>query len=91
MAFAKSVTKSVDSELLQMDFTATRLSGHYSEDELRQLESELEFSQIVQRALLPHMSPPCQATILRPSAVRPRSSPATISTSCNSKMARMAL
>jgi len=45
--------ESVDSELLQMDFTATVCLGHYTEEELRQLESELELSQVVQRALLP--------------------------------------
>jgi phosphoserine phosphatase RsbU/P len=45
--------ESVDSELLQMDFTATVCLGHYTEQELRQLESELELSQVVQRALLP--------------------------------------
>jgi phosphoserine phosphatase RsbU/P len=50
--------ESVDSELLQMDFTATVCLGHYSEDELRQLESELELSQVVQRALLPQRVPP---------------------------------
>ncbi len=49
--------ESVDSELLQMDFTATVCLGHYTEDELRQLESELELSQIVQRALLPQHVP----------------------------------
>jgi sigma-B regulation protein RsbU (phosphoserine phosphatase) len=43
----------VDSELLLMDFTATVCLGHYTEQELRQLESELELSQVVQRALLP--------------------------------------
>ena len=47
----------VDNELLQMDFTATVCLGHYTEDELRQLESELELSQIVQRALLPQQVP----------------------------------
>jgi phosphoserine phosphatase RsbU/P len=47
----------VDDELLQMDFTATVCLGHYTEDELRQLESELELSQIVQRALLPQHVP----------------------------------
>ena len=47
----------VDAELLQMDFTATVCLGHYTEDELRQLESELELSQIVQRALLPQQVP----------------------------------
>jgi sigma-B regulation protein RsbU (phosphoserine phosphatase) len=31
--------------------------GHYTEDELRQLESELELSQVVQRALLPQRVP----------------------------------
>ncbi len=36
-----------------MDFTATVCLGHYTEQELRQLESELELSQSVQRALLP--------------------------------------
>ena len=41
-----------------MDFTATVCLGHYSEDELRQLESELELSQVVQRALLPQQVPP---------------------------------
>lgn len=47
----------VDVELLQMDFTATVCLGHYTEDQLRQLESELELSQIVQRALLPQQVP----------------------------------
>lgn len=47
----------VDSELLQMDFTATVCLGHYTESELRQLESELELSQIIQRAMLPQQVP----------------------------------
>ena len=47
----------VDSELLQMDYTTTVCLGHYTEAELRQLESELELSQIVQRALLPQKMP----------------------------------
>jgi sigma-B regulation protein RsbU (phosphoserine phosphatase) len=47
----------VDSELLQMDYTATVCLGHYTEAELRQLESELELSQVVQRALLPQQVP----------------------------------
>ena len=47
----------VDSELLQMDYTASVCLGHYSDDELRQLESELELSQVVQRALLPQKIP----------------------------------
>jgi len=49
--------EAVDAELLQMDFTATVCLGHYTEEELRQLESELELSQIVQRALLPQKVP----------------------------------
>ncbi|HJS19017.1 MAG TPA: PP2C family protein-serine/threonine phosphatase [Anaerolineales bacterium] len=47
----------VDAELLQMDFTATVCLGHFTEDELRQLESELELSQVIQRALLPQQVP----------------------------------
>jgi phosphoserine phosphatase RsbU/P len=49
--------ESVDTELLTMDYTATVCLGHYSEEELRQLESELEMSQVVQRALLPQQAP----------------------------------
>jgi len=49
--------EAVDSELLQMDFTATVCLGHYTETELRQLESELELSQVIQRALLPQHVP----------------------------------
>jgi sigma-B regulation protein RsbU (phosphoserine phosphatase) len=40
-----------------MDFSATVCLGHYTEGELRQLESELELSQIVQRAMLPQNIP----------------------------------
>ncbi len=47
----------VDSELLQMDYTSAVCLGHFSEEELRQLESELELSQVVQRALLPQQVP----------------------------------
>jgi phosphoserine phosphatase RsbU/P len=47
----------VDSELLQMDYTACICLSHFSETELRQLESELELSQTVQRALLPTRVP----------------------------------
>jgi serine phosphatase RsbU (regulator of sigma subunit) len=43
----------VDDEVLQVDYTATVCLGHFSEAELRQLESELKLSQVVQRALLP--------------------------------------
>jgi sigma-B regulation protein RsbU (phosphoserine phosphatase) len=47
----------VDDELLQMDFTACVCLSHYSENELRQLEGELELSQTVQRGLLPTHAP----------------------------------
>ena len=49
--------EAVDDALLQMDYTATVCLGHFSEEELRQLESELELSQVVQRALLPQQVP----------------------------------
>jgi len=47
----------VDDELLRMDYTSTVCLGHFSEEELRALESELELSQIVQRGLLPQQAP----------------------------------
>lgn len=47
----------VDLELLQMDYTSAVCLGHFSQEELRQLESELELSQVVQRALLPQQIP----------------------------------
>ncbi len=47
----------VEEELLKMDYTACICLGHYSEEELRQLEGELELSQVVQRALLPQKAP----------------------------------
>ena len=49
--------EAVDDELLQMDYTATVCLGHFTEEELRQLEGELELSQVVQRALLPQQVP----------------------------------
>src|SRR6266704_7020450 len=42
----------VDESLLEMDYTASVCLDHYSDDERRRLESELELSQIVQRALM---------------------------------------
>lgn len=47
----------VDDALLKMDYTSTVCLGHFSEEELRQLESELELSQVVQRGLLPQQAP----------------------------------
>jgi len=47
----------VDHSLLEMDYTASVCLDHYSTDERRRLESELEMSQVVQRALLPQRVP----------------------------------
>jgi sigma-B regulation protein RsbU (phosphoserine phosphatase) len=47
----------VDERLLEMDYTACVCLDHYSDDERRQLENELELSQVVQRALLPQEIP----------------------------------
>src|SRR5260221_14496173 len=47
----------VDESLLEMDYTASVCLDHYSDDERRRLVSELELSQIVQRALMPHRAP----------------------------------
>lgn len=63
----------VDSELLQMDYTATVCLGHFTDEELRQLENELELSQVVQRALLPQRVPEIKgielAAFSRPSEI----------------------
>lgn len=47
----------VDDVLLKMDYTSSVCLGHFTEVELRQLESELELSQVVQRGLLPQQAP----------------------------------
>ena len=47
----------VEDELLKMDYTACVCLGHFSAEELRQLESELELSQVDQHALLPQQAP----------------------------------
>ena len=47
----------VDAILLEMDYTAAVCLDHYSDAERRRLESELELSQVVQRALLPQRMP----------------------------------
>ncbi len=49
--------EAVDDVLLKMDYTSTVCLGHFSDAELRQLESELELSQVVQRGLLPQRAP----------------------------------
>ncbi len=47
----------VDDTLLEMDYTSSVCLDHYTEEERRRLESELEMSQVVQRALLPQRTP----------------------------------
>jgi sigma-B regulation protein RsbU (phosphoserine phosphatase) len=47
----------VNPRLLEMDYTACICLDHFSENERRQLEQELELSQAVQRALLPQQMP----------------------------------
>jgi sigma-B regulation protein RsbU (phosphoserine phosphatase) len=47
----------VDERLLEMDYTACVCLDHYSDEERRRLENELELSQVVQRALLPREMP----------------------------------
>ena len=49
--------KYVDTDLLEMDYTTSVCLDHYSEQERRQLEAELELSAVVQRALLPQQMP----------------------------------
>jgi len=49
--------EAVDSELLQVDYTSAVCLGHFTDEELRQLESELELSQVIQRGLLPQQVP----------------------------------
>lgn len=47
----------VDDNLLRMDYTSCVCLDHYSAQERRELENELELSQVVQRALLPQQPP----------------------------------
>jgi sigma-B regulation protein RsbU (phosphoserine phosphatase) len=47
----------VDASRLEVDYTASVCLDHYSEAEMRRLESELELSKIVQRAMLPQTAP----------------------------------
>ncbi|HKY52915.1 MAG TPA: SpoIIE family protein phosphatase [Anaerolineales bacterium] len=63
----------VETSRLEMDYTAHVCLDHYSDEERRRLESELELSQIVQRALLPQRIPNIQgvelAAFSRPSEI----------------------
>lgn len=47
----------VEPELLQVNYTANVCITHFSEDEIRRLEQELELAQRVQRSLLPVQDP----------------------------------
>jgi sigma-B regulation protein RsbU (phosphoserine phosphatase) len=47
----------VDAQLLEMDYTSAVCLEHYSDEERQRLESELELSQVIQRALLPQSIP----------------------------------
>jgi phosphoserine phosphatase RsbU/P len=47
----------VDPSVLEMDYTISVCLEHFSEEDRRRLEAELELSQIVQRALLPQIAP----------------------------------
>jgi sigma-B regulation protein RsbU (phosphoserine phosphatase) len=63
----------IDSGRLEIDYTAHVCLEHFSESERRQLEDELELSQIVQRALLPQDPPSIPgvelAAFSRPAAI----------------------
>ncbi len=47
----------VEQKLLEMDYTSCVCLDHFSPEERRRLEDELELSQIVQRALMPQQIP----------------------------------
>ncbi len=47
----------VDEELLEMDFTACVCIDHYSDDQKRRLEQDLELAHKVQKSLLPTTAP----------------------------------
>ncbi|MCE7858986.1 MAG: hypothetical protein DYG86_04265 [Chloroflexi bacterium CFX2] len=49
--------EAIETQLLQMDYTSAVCLGHFTEEELRQLESELQMSQVIQRGLLPKRIP----------------------------------
>jgi sigma-B regulation protein RsbU (phosphoserine phosphatase) len=63
----------VDPGLLEMDYTISVCLDHFSEQERRRLEEELELSAIVQRALLPQIAPQIPgvelAAFSRPAAI----------------------
>jgi serine phosphatase RsbU (regulator of sigma subunit) len=54
----------VEADLLAMDYTASICLTHFSDEELRRLEAELELSQTVQQAFLPQQVPAIQGVDL---------------------------
>jgi len=57
LGICKICREAVDADLLRMDYTSAVCLGHFSDEELRQLESELQLSQVIQRGLLPQKVP----------------------------------
>lgn len=57
LGVCKICHEAVETQLLQMDYTSAVCLGHFTDAELRQLEAELELSQVVQRGLLPRDLP----------------------------------
>ncbi|UCE08507.1 MAG: hypothetical protein JSW07_10990, partial [bacterium] len=49
----KECNDEVETERLELDFTSCVCLGHYSEDQIRTLENDLELAAKVQRQLLP--------------------------------------
>lgn len=49
--------EAVETRLLEMDYTTCVCLDHFSEQDRRRLEAELEFSQAVQKALMPQSAP----------------------------------
>jgi sigma-B regulation protein RsbU (phosphoserine phosphatase) len=49
--------ESVDSELLEMDYTSSVCLAHFTEEQINNLETELELASMVQKSLLPQQLP----------------------------------
>ncbi len=57
LGICKVCKEYVNQSLLEMDYTSSVCLDHFSLEERRRLEDELELSQIVQRALMPQQMP----------------------------------
>ena len=57
LGICKICGEQIEDRLLEMDFTAQVCLTHYTAEEARQLENDLELTQAIQRALLPHEPP----------------------------------